>query len=316
MSLGVVVPYWRNRPPLENLAVAALADRYGYSELWAGEMDSFDALAFTGAVARETKRITITIGPLAVGVHTPVGMAMGVASVSALGRRPARLAIGVSTRAIVAAWHGRAWNQGPQRLAAAVSIVRQVLEGGRSDFADGPVQSRGFRLTTFPAMEAHVTVAAFGRRATAVAAVMADRSVLNLVTIDQVARQRSLLDELAGPPLAVWVAAAIEPDDGALKQLSDQVAQYLAAPGYGEMFTAAGWADLVTDARSGRPVAELAAAMPVELLQAVAAVGSEAAVRGRIAAYASAGAQHVAVVPVTSGDAAGETVLSALAGDE
>ena len=107
MTTGVVLPYWPDRPPLEALDVADAAERLGFDELWVGEMATFDAFALGAAIAIRTSRITITVGPLAVAVRDPVALALGAASVSSLGGRPANLALGVSTPVGEAAGAGR-----------------------------------------------------------------------------------------------------------------------------------------------------------------------------------------------------------------
>jgi alkanesulfonate monooxygenase SsuD/methylene tetrahydromethanopterin reductase-like flavin-dependent oxidoreductase (luciferase family) len=57
---------------------------------------------------------------------------------------------------------------------------------------------------------------------------------------------------------------------------------------------------------------ELAGAIPRELLAAVGAIGSAEEIAAAIAAYRSAGADDVAIVPATAEDPAGARSLSAL----
>ncbi len=83
-------------------------------------------------------------------------------------------------------------------------------------------------------------------------------------------------------------------------------------PGYGEMFSALGFDDLVQKARTGTTRRELAAAIPVELLDRVSALGSRDRVAERLGAYREAGADCVAVVPSTAEDPGGRATLSAL----
>lgn len=96
---SVVTPLWLDRPGAENRIVAAAADEFGYGELWIGEMATYDAFALATAVGAFTD-MTITVGPLAVGVRTATGMALGIASVSDLIGRPVRLALGASSPTI------------------------------------------------------------------------------------------------------------------------------------------------------------------------------------------------------------------------
>jgi probable F420-dependent oxidoreductase len=306
---SAVLPYWLGRPALEALAIAREAERLGYPELWIGEMATFDAFALGGAIARETSRIALTLGPLALGVRSPVALALGAGSVSELGGRPARLALGASSPAIVAGWHGRELGGVPERARETLAALRPLLRGERSE--------GGFKLrVAAPARE--LTLAAFGAKMLGVAAREADRVVLNLVTPDAVRDVRSTLEREARaagracPRLAVWVAAAHDPGDDALAQLARQVCIYLAPPGYGEMFRAAGFGALVECARAGEPQPKLAREIPRALLEAVAMLGDASALRARADDYLAAGADEIALVPVTAGDDGGARVLAAL----
>lgn len=307
---AVVLPYWLDRPAGEALAIAREAERLGFAELWVGEMATFDAFALGGAIARETQRISLALGPLALGVRSPVALALGAGSVSELGGRPARLALGASSPAIVAGWHQRDYARLPETARATLAALRPLLRGERSE--------RGFKLrVAAPAPE--LTLAAFGPQMLRVAAQAADRVLLNLVTPAAVAEvKRTLAREASAagracPRLAVWLAAALDPGLAAIAQLARQVCIYLAPPGYGEMFRAAGFGALVERARAGEPQPKLAQEVTRELLAAVAALGDRAALRARLSDYAAAGADEIAIVPVTAGDEAGARVLTALA---
>jgi len=308
---AAVLPYWLGRPALEALAIAREAERFGYPELWVGEMATFDAFALGAAITRETSRIALTLGPLALGVRSPVALALGAGSVSELGGRPARLALGASSPAIVAGWHGRAHERLPERARETLAALRPLLRGERGE--------SGFKLrVAVPASE--LTLAAFGAKMLGAAAREADRVVLNLVTPAAVRDVRAVLERearVAGracPRLAVWVAAAHEPAAEAIAQLARQVCIYLAPPGYGEMFRAAGFGALVERARAGEPQPKLAREIPHALLEAVAMLGDANALHARVDDYLAAGADEIAVVPVTAGDDAGARVLGALRG--
>ena len=115
------------------------------------------------------------------------------------------------------------------------------------------------------------------------------------------------------PHLTVWVPAALDPAKPRLQQAANQLAVYLAPPGYGEMFCDLGFPDLVERARSGATRSELAAAIPFELTEQLGAVGSPEQIADRLQAYLDAGADTVAIVPVTAEDPAGRRVLQAVA---
>jgi len=314
---GIVLPYWPDTPALEALDVAGTADRLGFDELWIGEMATFDAFALAGSLAVRTSR-PLTVGPLAVGVRDPVALALGIGSIAALGARPAQLALGASTPFVVERWHGRPWHHTVTQLRETVEALRPMLAGERSDFEGDQVRTTGFRLRVAPP-NATITLAAFGPRTVRLAGEIADRMVLNLVTVDQVARLRAALAEAAAaagrstPPIACWIATAVDPSPSALDQLRRALVAYAGAPGYGEMFTDAGFGHVVTLARSGAHPREVLAAVPVELVEAIGAVGSAATVAQRLDEFHAAGVDDLALVPATAGDEAAARTLTELA---
>jgi probable F420-dependent oxidoreductase len=319
VSLGVVMPFWLDRPDEEAVEIAVAAEQAGIGAAWVGELGSFDAFALATAIGLRTPRARLKIGPVAVGVRSPVAIALGVASVATLTGCPVDVALGASSPAIVTGWHDRPWSALAPRMRETVPALRAILDGERLDLDGEHVHIRGFKLRRAQP-DASIAVAAFGPAMTRIAARHADEVVLNLVTPEHVAGVRARIDEEAAavgrrgrPRLAVWVPAALDPGAKAHAQLAGQLAAYLAAPGYGEMFTALGFGSLVVRARGGSTRrAELLAAIPSELLAQVGAIGSAGEVVRRIRAYHEAGADHVGVAPSTAEDPAGRGLLAAL----
>lgn len=318
MRLEAVLPYWLDRAEKEALDIAVQVERAGLSDLWIGEMATFDAVALATAIGHRTQRLNLTVGPLAVGVRSPVALALAVSSVAGLTGHRVDLALGASSPMIVSGWHDRAWERPAARTRELLQCLRPILAGERADYDGELVRARGFRLRR-PVPQARLWVAAFGPAMTRVAARHADGVVLNLVPPEHVGAVREQVTgeaEAAGrpaPPIAVWVPTALDPGPGALAQLAGQLAVYLAPPGYGEMFSELGFGELVRRARSGARRAELAQAMPAELIRRVSAIGSGAEIAERLGAYRDAGAAVVGVVPSTAEDPAGARVLSAVA---
>ena len=315
--LSAVLPFWFDRPAQEALEIARTAEEIGYDELWVGELATFDAFVLAGAIARETRRLRLVVGPLAVGVRSPVALALGIHSVALLGGRAADIALGASTPVIVEGWHGRSWQPAVSRLRETIAALRPILAGERSGFAGRHVRTSGFRLRdqTWPAS---VAVAAFAPGMVRAAAELADRVVLNLVTPKQVAVVRAAVDVAAGaagrsaPPLTVWVPAAVDAGPATHRQLAGQLAAYVGAPGYGEMFSDAGFTSIVSLARSGTVRrADLSERIPLQMTEAVGAIGDRLTVQQRIAAFHAAGADTVAVVPATAEDPGGRRTLVA-----
>ncbi|WP_067710192.1 LLM class flavin-dependent oxidoreductase [Nocardia yamanashiensis] len=332
-ALSVSLPYWQDRDPLDALAVAETAEKLGYDRLWIGEMATFDAFALATAIGTTPGRLPLCVGPLAVDVRTPVGIAMGAASVAALTSRGVDLALGTSSTVVVRDWHGRERRSTARHLEETARIVRALLAGERVEYEGVTERVNGFRLRlpTSPGGDSHahrgiraddstpagngsdghrpeLVLAAFGMGALAAAARVADRVVLNLVTPVQVARCAALIEEFADragretPPISVWVTAAADPSPDMLATLRRGVVGYLRAPGYDAMFTEAGFGEIVGLAHSGARPRAVLAAIPDELAAVVGMFGDRAELAARLAAYREAGADEVVVVPVTTAE--------------
>lgn len=318
-GLSVSLGLWQDRAPAEALDTARLADGLGCPELWIGEMATYDAFALATAIGARTRRVGLTLGPLAVTVRDPVMIATGVATVAALTDRPVGVALGTSSPVVVEDWHGRSRARAATALAESAQGVRALLNGAKAELGGQVLRTRGYRLR-LPAPDARLTVAAFGPAAVRVAARYADRMVINLVSPRAAGELVTMLERAAAdvgryrPRVAVWVPAAVDPGPAGTEQLRRALVGYLAAPGYAEMFERDGFADLVGYARTRPHPRELLAAVPADLVATVGAVGDPATAQARIADYAGAGVDDVVLVPsATDDDPAGEHTLRVLA---
>ena len=277
-------------------------------------MATWDAFALAAAIAGETRAIELCVGPLATAVRDPMAMAMGVASVAAFAGRPVHLAIGSSSHMVVERWHGRRRERTARHIRETAEALRPLLAGEKARYAGELVRTDGYRLR-LPAPATSLTVAAFGDATLRVAAQVADRMVLNLVTPELVSRMvQRLQSETPTPPrLAAWVVAAVDPMPETHVQLARGLIPYLAAEGYSDMFSQAGFGELVQAARAGAHPAQLLERVPPELAAAVGLVGTEAEARRRAAEYVDAGVDDLVLVPATAGDDAGARSLRTMA---
>jgi probable F420-dependent oxidoreductase len=326
--LSVSLGLWQDRPADEVLRTAQAADQLGFGEIWIGEMATFDAFTLAAVVAGRTSRAALTVGPLAVAVRDPVMIAMGAGSLTELTGRTVNVALGSSSPVVVEHWHGRRQERTAIALAESATAVRALLDGRKAEVQGEVISTRGFRLRTAPP-RSPLTIAAFGAGAVKVAARHADRMVINLVTPKSAARLVQLLhDECRAigrpvPPVAAWISAVVDPSpspspspEGA-DQLRRGLVAYMAVPGYADMFTEAGFGDVVSYARTGPHPRDLLAAIPAEITGHVSLVGDRATVLARLGEYARAGVDEVALVPGSSdADPAGVATLTALAGPD
>ncbi|WP_443219515.1 LLM class F420-dependent oxidoreductase [Streptomyces sp. 4N509B] len=316
VSIGVsVVAASRedDRPPLEAVRVAEVADRFGYGEVWLGEGPTWDAFVLATAVGLRTGRVALTAGPVAVSVRDAATIARGAAGAAALVGRPVGVALGASSVRVVEGVHGRSREGVTRVLGETAEAVRRLMSEAWDDWGEG------FRRRLGPP-GGPLTVAAFGERAVGIAAAHADRMVLDMVSVAQVRELRRRLDEASAragrakpPRLAAWLPAAVDPVDASYEHVLRGVAGYLTVRGYAEVFEEAGYGEAVALARDGAPMAERLAALPREAASVLGLLGDAVTVRARLADYAAAGLDEVAIVPATMGDPDGERTLKALA---
>ncbi|MFE7276375.1 LLM class F420-dependent oxidoreductase [Streptomyces sp. NPDC057623] len=314
MDFSVVAVAREDDSPVEEpLRVAVVADRLGYREVWAGEGPTWDSFVLAAAIGRATERVALTAGPVAVSVREPFGIARGAASVAAVTGRPVGVALGTSSKRVVEGVHGVPRERPAAALEASAAALRVFLHGRPGEpIVPGSVFPRRLQPPGGP-----LTVAAFGDRAIATAAAHSDRMLLDIVSPEQVRTLRAKLTAAAErvgrtpPALVSWLPAAVDPDPESLAQVLRSIAGYLTVPGYSDMFEAAGFGEAVELARTGADPGTLLRALPAAAADMVGLVGDLDAVRARVAEYAEAGLDEIALVPATAGDPGGERTLTA-----
>ncbi|CKZ55809.1 integral membrane protein [Mycobacterium tuberculosis] len=195
-DIEVALPFWLDRPDHEATDVALAAADTGFAALWIGEMATYDAFALATSIGLRTPNMTLKVGPLAVGVRGPVGLALGVSSVASLTGCRVDLALGASSPAIVAGWHGRPWAHHVPVMRETIECLRSIFTGARVESSGRHVNSRGFRLRG-AAPDTRIALGAFGPGMIRLAAQHADEVVLNLASPFRVGRVRAAIDSAA-----------------------------------------------------------------------------------------------------------------------
>ncbi|MFD0501555.1 LLM class F420-dependent oxidoreductase [Streptomyces rhizosphaericus] len=331
-QLSVALGLWPERPAKEALITAQLADRLGFKELWIGDRETSEVLVLATAIAGVTDRIPLTLGPLPVAVRDPVSIARAAATISHFNdAREVRVALGAGSKIVVSHWHGRDHGRAATALGESAQALRGFLTQGQATINGDVVRTRGYRMhLKLPSKMGTptLTIAAFGPRTLRVAAAHSDRLVLAFVTPEIAAGLSGRLAEEAAaarracPTVAAWVPVAVieGPDTGpdqeaaAVEQLRRTLVGYLAAPGYAEAFTRAGFGNVVALAQSQpRPhPEELRQAIPLEMVRKIGIFGDRQTVRQRLCAFGDV-IEEVAVLPCsTEYDPAGARTLEAL----
>ena len=182
--------------------VSREAARLGYTSLWTPESGGYDAFHVCAHRWRATAQahppgLTTGIAVSPVALRSPLGLAMGAGTVSAV--TGGRFILGIGTGGLHQAAgreaHGAA-NVSPIALMRDyLTVLRGLLDGQRVTH-DGPAVSvRGLRLDVDPPPRTPVYLGALGPQMLRLAGELADGVALNWCTAEQVAWSRDRIAE-------------------------------------------------------------------------------------------------------------------------
>lgn len=258
---------------------ARSAERLGYDAFWTQESAGRDPFALLAGVAAVTSTIRLGVGIAVIYGRDAVAMRAGAATVHELSGGRMVLGLGASHRDTVSEVRGH--DYGPP-----LTAIRDFLRA----YADATFRGPS------PHGEAPVVLAALRQRMLLLAGQEADGAFPYLVPESYVARARSALDEAATvagrprPTLVVSLACRVEAEPAAARAAAHRyLDRYLGLPNYRANLLECGFheQDLV------KPGSD-------RLVDALVAWSDEAAVRTRLRAMLDAGADHVALIPLTA----------------
>jgi probable F420-dependent oxidoreductase len=145
-DLGLALPIRESLGFQKSLELAQEAERLGYRSLWTAEVSGLDALTTLAAYATVTARVQLGTAVIAVQTRTPVMTAMSFASLHMLSSGRAIIGLGVGSPIIAERWHGVPYPPAVAAIREAVTIIRQVLRGERTNFEGKYYRSKGFQL--------------------------------------------------------------------------------------------------------------------------------------------------------------------------
>ena len=327
MKLGLFAGYWgMGLSGAEQLEMAKEADRLGYDSIWAAEAYGSDAATVLAWMAASVENAKIASGIFQMPARTPAMTAMTAATLDNISNGRFVLGLGISGPQVVEGWHGQPFDRPLARAREYVEIVRKALaretltydgEFYKLPRPGGP--GKPLKLIIKPVQERiPIYLAAIGPKNTALAAEIADGWLPTLFAPEHVDAFRPSLEEGAGragrsvDELAITpqVSLGIYDDvEHARNFMRPYMALYIGGMGsrdrnfYNQLVTRYGYGDAARTVQdlylSGRQ-AEAMAAIPDELIDKVALVGSKEAVRDRIEAYRDAGVETLLVTPAAA----------------
>jgi F420-dependent oxidoreductase-like protein len=306
LSLGYAPP---GTNPADLFPLVQHAEQLGYDSVWVAEAWGTDAVSVLGWLAARTERIKLGSAIMQIPGRTPANTAMTAATLDLLSGGRFLLGLGTSGPQVVEGWHGQPWGKPLGKTREYVEIVRtalrrQVVEHDGEHYTipwDGPGATglgKPLKLMLRPLRaEIPIYLAALGPKNVALAAEIADGWLPIFVDPERFedAFGPSLTDAPPGFEIAATVSVLVGDDVDALRDaLRPHVALYVGGMGakgrnfYNALVRRYGWeaeAERVQELYLDGKQREAIAAVPDELVDAVALLGSKERIAERLDAW-------------------------------
>jgi probable F420-dependent oxidoreductase len=303
---------------------AAWAEAHGYDSLWIpdgqGRMDAFTAAAGM-ATLTESIRICTAIVP----VYTRPAPVIATSAMTMTHLAPDRfvLGLGSSSHTMVESWYGTPFVKPLTRVRETVSLVRQILDGAKTDFEGETIRSKNFRLGLRPELGSSgrlpIYLAGLRPRMLELAGEIADGVILNLVPLEVLPRMLEHIDtgakrsgrRIEDLEVAVFLYVFVTDDERpALEEMANIAAGYFSTPVYSSFLDWMGYpreAEQILEGFKQRNRSMTLGAFTDEVLHKLGVIGSIEHCRGVVEAYVTAGSD----VPVIAGASSDPGVFDA-----
>lgn len=328
MRLGLNLGYWGAGQDADHLALTQEADRLGYGVVWAAEAYGSDAATILGWLAGQTTQIGIGSAVFQIPARTPAMTAMTAATLDSLSGGRMHLGLGVSGPQVSEGWHGVRFADPMGRTREYVDIVTMALarktvayEGKHFTLPlpDGP--GKALRMTVHPVRDRiPIYLAAVGPKNLELTGEIADGWLGIFVDPEQLevsiaplragaakAGRGTADDPLAGFDLTASVPVSVDDDlERAAAPLRGFVALYVGGMGsrkqnfYNALARRMGYEDAaqeIQDLYLAGKHRDAAAAVPLELIDNTALIGSLDRIKDRLSRYADNGITTLSVTP-------------------
>src|SRR6476619_3617898 len=289
--------------PLELIDLAQHAERLGYESAWAAEAWGTDAVTVLTWLAATTSTIKIGSAIMQIPGRTPANTAMTAATLDLMSGGRFILGLGTSGPQVVEGWHGQPWGKPLGKTREYIEIVRTALrrevvayEGEHYRIPyDGPGATglgKPLKMMMRPLRaDIPIYLAAIGPKNVALAAEIADGWLPIFVDPERFddAFGPSIAGAREGFEIAATVSVLVGDDVDALRDaLKPYIALYVGGMGakgknfYNALVRRYGWddaAEQIQELYLGGKQREAIAAVPDELVDALALVGPKERIR-------------------------------------
>lgn len=316
LKLAYNMGYWTGRPPEDGLHTILDAERLGFDSVWFAEAYGSDCISPLAWWGSRSTTVRLGTAVMQMSARTPAAAAMAAMTLDHLTDGRFVLGLGVSGPQVVEGWYGQPYERPLARTREYVEVVREVVRRERPlehhgqfyplPYAGGTGLGKPLRSTVHPfRTDLPIYVGAEGPKNVALAAEIGDGWFPLFFAARDDDTYRALLDEgfarsgdsEKAKRFEVVATVHVVPGDD-VEQCADSVRPYLAlyVGGMGaptanfhyDVFVRMGYESVVAEVQrlylAGRREAA-AAAIPLEMVEAVALVGPRAKIRDELAQW-------------------------------
>ncbi|MFK7977865.1 MAG: LLM class flavin-dependent oxidoreductase [Halioglobus sp.] len=284
----------------DTIALAQAAEAAGYDDLWLADAGGLDALTLVPMLLEKTQKMRVGIAVVPAYTRTPAVLA---STLSVIGQAfPGRFVpgLGTSSHTIIEGWHGLKLEKPLTRMKETVEIVRTMLAGEKTDFNGDTLRTKGYRQMPLEG-GMPIYLAALRPKMIEAAAEVGDGVILNLFprgALPRIMEHVAIGAERAGKkPEDVEIVCrhmmvVTDDKDAGRNAFRASFASYYSTPVYNKYLAWAGYEDAANEIREGWAAKDrerTAAALPDELVDEIAIIGSAAECQALMRDYANGG---------------------------
>src|SRR3954469_3954616 len=327
-ELGIYLGYWGIGPRGdEALEIVKAAERAGFDSVWVAESYGSDVVSVLAWLAPQTETIKLGAAIMQVPARPPAAAAMAGATIDALSGGRFMFGFGPSGPQVSEGWYGVPYEKAWGRTKEYVEVVRKIIaregplehHGAHYDLPLEGGEGKALKLNFHPLRnEIPVFVGAIGRKSVQMAAEICDGWIPIFFSVDRFEETwgehleagfatsgRTRADLEVSPSLQGGVDGDVE---AAKNMVKAGLLLYLGGMGsrktnfYVDLAHRFGFGDVADEVQSlyldGKRE-DAFAAIPDELVEATALIGSEDEVADRLKRYEDAGVDRLIASPIS-----------------
>lgn len=304
--------------PRTSVELALRSREWGYTAVWASEVDAGDAFAHLAPIATASE-MDLGVAVVPVQTRTAFSLAMAALTLQGLSEGRFSLGIGASSETIVSRFGGQDFSRPLTYVRETVEALRPALRGERTTFHGDLVDIGGYRFPSPPPAPVPLVLGSLNTRSLRMAGELGDGVAINQSTVghtrvmlDQVragaaATGRELPDDF---PVVARLMCVVTDDAPVVRQFVKAVfAPYVATSVYNRFYASMGFAEeaaAIAAAAERGDKAGMADAYTDEMAERIFTVGTLDEVTTRIGEYVDAGVTVPVIAPLAT-DLAGAT---------